>query len=127
MKTFFAALVIFALVLGFVIWNAVDLQKTFGEMLTLTEALPFEAADFKQTPETQEIVDKLYRLWDKKFARIAFTSGYENCNRADEAIGALFLHYHNNNAADFTHARLMFWDSLRRLKMLESFHFDSIF
>lgn len=127
MKTFVIAIIIFSVVIGFVIWNAIDLQKSFGEMLALTEALPFDIEDFKQDAQTKELVDKLYYLWDKKFDRIVFTSGYENCNRADEAITALFVHYKNNNASDFTHARLILWDSLRRLKMLESFHFDSIF
>ncbi len=127
MKTFLTALILFALIVGFVIWNTLDLQKTFQELLTLTESLPFEAEDFKKDAATKETVDKLYRLWDKKFNRIAFTSGYENCNRADEALGSLFIHYQNDNAEDFTHARLMFWDSLRRLKMLEGFYFDSIF
>ena len=127
MKTFLAALVLFALIVGFVVWNTIDLQKTFQELLTLTEALPFEAEDFRKDAQTQETVENLYRLWDKKFSRIAFTGGYENCNRADEALGSLFIHFQNDNAEDFTHARLMLWDSLRRLKMLESFHFDSIF
>ena len=127
MKTFIIALIILAAVIGFIIWNTLDLQKTFDEMLSLAEALPCEAHDFKQNAETQATVDKLCQLWDKQFNRIAFTSGYENCNRADEAIAALFVHYRNNNAADFTHARLVFWDSLRRLRMLESFHINSIF
>ena len=47
MKTFLAALVLFALIVGFVVWNTIDLQKTFQELLTLTEALPFEAEDFQ--------------------------------------------------------------------------------
>ncbi len=127
MKTFLAAVTILAAVISFTVWNAIDLQKTFEEMLTLAQSLPFEAEDFKRDRETEITVDKLYRLWDKNFNRIAFTSGYENCNRADEAISALFIHYKNGNASDFTHARLVFWDSICRLKMLENFHFDSIF
>ncbi len=127
MKSFMIALVLLVLVIGFIVWNAIDLQKTFDEMLVIVESLPFEAKEFKKDAETEHAVEELYRLWDKNFARIAFTSGYDNCNRADEALGSLFIHFKNDNASDFTHARLMFWDSLRRLKMLESFHFDSIF
>ena len=126
MKTFIAALVILTAIFGLVIWNTLDLQKTLDEMLSLTEALPTEASDFTQSEETTATVDRLYTLWDREFTRIAFTSGYENCNRADEAIGALFVYYKAGNAADFAHARLILWDSLHRLRMLESFHFDSI-
>ena len=126
MKTFIAAIVILSAIIGFVIWNTIDLQKTLGEMLEITEALPLEAKDFKKDDETRALVDKLYNLWDKKMGRIVFTGGYDNCNRADEAISALYIHYHNDNGGDFTHARLVLWDSLNRLKMLEGLHFDSI-
>ena len=126
MKTFIAAIVILSAIIGFVIWNTIDLQKTLGEMLEITEALPLEAKDFKKDEETRALVDKLYNLWDKKMGRIVFTGGYDNCNRADEAISALYIHYHNDNGGDFTHARLVLWDSLNRLKMLEGLHFDSI-
>ena len=95
-------------------------------MLEITEALPLEAKDFKKDDETRALVDKLYNLWDKKMGRIVFTGGYDNCNRADEAISALYIHYHNDNGGDFTHARLVLLDSLNRLKMLEGLHFDSI-
>ena len=127
MKTFLVALVILVLVIGFVIWNALDLKKTFEELLTITEALPAEASEFQKDEATREKVDALWRIWDKKFARITFTNGYENCNRADEALVSLVIHYQNDNAEDFTHARLIFWDSLCRLKTLESFGLDSIF
>ena len=95
-------------------------------MLEITEALPFEAKDFKKDEETLLLVDRLYRLWDKKIGRIVFTAGYDNCNRADDAVSALFIHYHNENAGDFAHARLILWDSLNRLKTLESLHWESI-
>ncbi len=127
MKTFIAALCLFAVTLGFVIWNTVDLQKTFEEMIALTEELPFDAEDFKKDSETEETVEKLYRLWDKKFPRLVIISAYENLNRADEALNALFIHYQNNNANDFTNSRLLFWDSLHRMQTLEGFSFGSIF
>ncbi len=127
MKTFITALFILALVAGFVIWNAVDLHHTFRELLTLTESLPMEAEEFHKTAENQATVETLYRLWDKKFSRIAMTGSYDNLTRADEAVGSLLVHYQNGNASDFTHARLMLWDSLRRLSLFESFHPEGIF
>ncbi len=122
MKTFLISLVILCSIVGFVIWNAWDLNKTINEMLALTDALPIEATEFSRDEKTEETISALWQLWERKFYRIAFTGGYSNCNRADEAIVALFIHYQNGNAEDFTHARLLFWDSLRRLKKLESFH-----
>ena len=126
MKTFIAALIILSAIVGFVIWNTIDLQKTLGEMLKITEALPMEAKDFKKDGETLALVNTLYSLWDQKMGRIVFTGGYDNCNRADEAVSALFIHYHNGNAEDFTLARLILWDSLNRMKMLEGIYLDSI-
>ncbi len=127
MKTFIAALCLFAATLGFVIWNTIDLQMTYQEMLTLTEQLPFDAEDFQQTPQNEETLETLYRLWDKKFSRLVITSAYENLNRADEALSSLLIHYKNNNENDFTNSRLLFWDSLHRMQTLEGISFDSIF
>ncbi len=119
MKTFLIALCLFFLTMSFVVWNTWDLQKTYHEMLRLAEALPTEASDFRQDAETEALVQTLYHLWDRQFPRIALTGGYENYNRADEAMESLWIHYQNDNANDFTHARLLFWNSLHRMQKLE--------
>ncbi len=126
MKTFIVALCLLALIVGFVVWNTMDLHRIFDEMIAIAEALPVNADEFEKDAENDVRVDELYRLWDKNFSRIAFTGGYENINRADEALCALFVHYQNDNAKDFTHARLIFWDSLQRMRTLEGFGLESI-
>ncbi len=127
MKTFITALIMLALITGLVIWNAVELSHTMKELIALTEALPVNADEFVKNEKNDAALDALIRLWDRNFTRIALTSAYENLNRADEAIGSLAVHYQNDNANDFTHARLMAWDSLNRMKDFESFSLKNIF
>ncbi len=126
MKTFVISLVILTLVIGFIIWNALDLNKTLDEMLTLASSLPIEASDFRKNAETEATVNALQSIWEQKFNRIALTESLGNLNRADEAVLSLSIHYKNDNAEDFTYARLLLLDSLKRLKSFESFYTDSI-
>ena len=126
MKTFIVSLLLLTLTLAFVIWNAWDLNKTLDSMLDLTQALPKESATFRKNTENEKLLDTLWQLWDKNFNRLTVTTGYSNCNRADEAIVSMIAHYQNGNAEDFTHARLLLWDSLKRMKMLESVSLHSI-
>ncbi|MBQ9748265.1 MAG: hypothetical protein IJV98_05720 [Clostridia bacterium] len=126
MKTFLIALFILALTVSFVVWNAWDLNRTAETLSALTRSLPEDAASFHKDAQTESTLAELYGLWDRKFERIAFTVGYNNCNRADEALLSLIAHYRNESAEDFTHARLLLLDSLRRLRVLEGISPESI-
>jgi len=103
-------------------------MRRIDAMLELTETLPQTEKDFEQlSPDTEETVRQLIGLWDREFPFIAFTAGYENTNRCDEAIGALSVHYQNGSVSDFTVALAVFCDALSRLRILEGFHLESIF
>ena len=56
-----------------------------------------------------------------------FTAGYDNINRADDAILLMYISYRDGDGDDFAVARMTFCDGLKRLKMLESFTLDGIF
>ena len=77
-------------------------------------------------PATKEQMEALWQLWDKNFNRIAFTSGYENIDRADDAAVTMYVSFQNGNADDFTIARQAFCDGIERLKTLESFTLNGI-
>lgn len=122
MKTFFTALVLMALVIGFVIWNAFSITGKIDELLLLAESFPKNAEDFEAKHDVLfHDVEKFYALWDKAIPRLAFTSGYDNLNRADSAAILLYASYQNRCAADFVAARYDFYDALSRLRELESF------
>ncbi len=127
MKTFLVSLVLTAAVLTFVICNSLYIGGKIEELLAIAEELPADADAFEaDAAAAEEKMEQLWTLWDESFARIAFTSGYENINRADDAILTMYISFQNRNADDFTIARMTFCDGLKRLKMLESFSLDGI-
>ena len=127
MKTFLASLILAGAVLTFVICNASYIGGKIDDLLALAEALPSTAEAFEaEDPIAKEKMETLWELWDKSFERIAFTSGYDNINRADDALLTMYVSFQNGNADDFTTARMAFCDGLKRLKMLESFSLDGI-
>ncbi|MBQ3489377.1 MAG: hypothetical protein IJA86_02175 [Clostridia bacterium] len=128
MKSFIFALLMLLSVTVFVTVNAKQTVSHIDEMLTLTEILPQNKKEFEnKSPEAELTVLKLTELWERNFPMISFTSGYENTNRSDEAIGALSMYFENGNGSDFTVALADFRDSLARLRILEGLHWHGIF
>lgn len=128
MKSFIFALIMLLSVSVFITVNACKTTAHIDEMLALTECLPKTEEDFEnQIKKYEAAVLELTQLWEKYFPSIAFTAGYENTNRCDEAIGALEIHFTNRNGEDFTVSLSEFCDALSRLRMLEGFHWQGIF
>ena len=127
MKTFIVSLILASLAFGFVVWNSVCISAKLDNLLELAEALPADADAFDENdPATKEHMEALWQLWDKNFNRIAFTSGYENIDRADDAAVTMYVSFQNGSADDFTIARQAFCDGIERLKTLESFTLNGI-
>jgi hypothetical protein len=128
MKSFIFALLMLFSVTVFITFNAHQTISYIDEMLALTEILPKDKFDFEnQSEQTLLAVNELTALWKKWFPLISFATGYENTNRCDEAIGALAIHFKNGNGEDFSVALSEFRDALDRLRILEGFHWQSIF
>ena len=128
MKTFIAALLLVSIVLTFVLCNMFYICGKIDEMLAIVETFPTDDAAFEAEYDTlREPMEKLWTVWDSNFNRIASTTGYENINRADDAIIMLYTSYQNRDGNNFSLACLTFTDSIKRLKALESFSLQSIF
>lgn len=128
MKTFIVAILLISAVFTFVICNAYYIGGKIDALLEIAEALPADARTFEDSyTGTEEDMNRLWQMWDESFNRIAFTTGYDNINRADDALLSMYISYQNGNGDDFAVARMTFCDGLKRLKMLESFSLDGIF
>lgn len=128
MKTFIASLLLISAVLTFVICNSCYIGGKIDALLEIAEMLPADADAFETGKDTlEDSMDLLWQMWDKSFNRIAFTAGYDNINRADDAILLMYISYRDGDGDDFAVARMTFCDGLKRLKMLESFTLDGIF
>lgn len=128
MKTFIVSLFIFGILTALVICNAVYIGKTTDRLLALAEELPRDAESFEREAESAaDKTEALYALWDDRVIRLTFTMGYESINRADGAILDMRVSMKNGNGEDFSVARAVFCDAIRRLHSLESFSFRGIF
>ena len=128
MKSFVFALLLLLSVIVFVSTNAGKTIGCIDEMLALANDLPQTAEEFQNAnPDIEKTVHSLVDLWDREFPILAFTAGYENTDRCDEAIGALSVHFKNQSAPDFAVALSEFCDGLLRLRILEGVRWESIF
>ena len=127
MKSFIFAIVLLLSVSLFVTLNAAKNVKSIDQLLMIADRLPKNAEAFASCNGMEENVKALTDLWDKEFPSIVCTAGYENTNRCDEAIGALAVHFQNQNGADFSVSLSEFCDALFRLRVLEGISLQGIF
>ena len=127
MKSFVFAICLLLAVTIFITANAIKTVEHIDEMLNIANSLPRNEEEFSSKEHIEKDVLSLIELWDREFPALTFTAGYDNTNRCDEAIGALAVHFRNNNGADFAVALSEFCDGLYRLRILEGFHWEGIF
>lgn len=127
MKSFIIAISLLFSITVFVTVNSSKTISRIDQMLKIAEALPKTEEAFLHGEYADEDVLALIALWDRHFPVLVYTAGYANTNRCDEAIGALAVHFHNQNGSDFAVALSEFCDGLRRLRTLEGFDWDGIF
>ena len=127
MKSFVFAVFLLSAVTLFITVNSAKTVERIDTMLALADVLPKSEEDFSAAECIDGDVLALVELWDREFPAIAFTAGYDNTNRCDEAIGALSVHFRNGNGAEFAVALSEFCDGLYRLKILEGFHWEGVF
>lgn len=128
MKTFICALAIVCILTGIVVLNMLSINRTVDEMLDIAASVPERDGDIADDfSDVAEKVEKLRKLWDKKITKLAYTVGYDDINRADDAMSELYTSYLTKSKDSFITARLKFIDAMRRIKQMENFNPHSIF
>lgn len=128
MKTFICALVIVCILTGVVVLNMLSINRTVDEMLDIASSVPENDDDIADDfSDVAEKIEKLWELWDKKITKLAYTVGYDDINRADDAMCELYTSYVTKSKDSFITARLKFIDAVRRIKQMENFNPHSIF
>ena len=91
MKTFICALAIVCILTGVVVLNMLSINRTVDEMLDIASSVPERDGDIADDfSDVAEKVEKLWELWDKKITKLAYTVGYDDINRADDAMSELY-------------------------------------
>lgn len=128
MKTFICALAVVCILTGAVVLNMLSINRSVDEMLDIASSVPGHDGDIADDfSDVAEKVEKLWKLWDKKITKLAYTVGYDDINRADDAMSELYTSYITKSKEGFITARLKFIDAVRRIKQMENFNLHSIF
>ncbi len=127
MKTFIAAIIIFALLCGVISGVSAFVPDRISELSALAAALPEGEADF--SPPSARLLseaENLFALWDKNMRVFPYIMGYEMLDRADEAALSLLSYAKSGERAEFLAAKARFLDSLERLRELFGVQFSAI-
>ena len=122
MKTFICALAVICILTGAVVLNMLSINRSVDEMIDIASSVPGHDGDIADDfSDVAEKVEKLWELWDKKITKLAYTVGYDDINRADDAMSELYTSYITKSKEGFITARLKFIDAVRRIKQMENF------
>ncbi len=127
MKTFIAAVIIFALLCCAIFGIYVFVMGRVSALSALALALPEDAADF--TPPSASLLrdaEEFFFLWDKSMRVFPYIMGYEMLERADEAALSMLSYAKSGERAEFAAAKARFLDSIARIRELFGLNLASI-
>ncbi len=120
MKTFIAALIIFALLFSLVLASAFYVQKRADALLSLAYGLPESANGFDNDSEIKEKTSALLSLWRESERGFAYIICRDVADKASEAAHALYAAAEAGSAEDFLPARLHFIAEVERIALIFS-------
>jgi hypothetical protein len=123
MKTFIAALIIFALLAASVTAISCFAVGRIDALSELAKALPEGKA---LPPDAVEKAAHLHAEWEKSLRFLVYTASYDILAGASEAANALSAASRAESADDFASARLRFIEAMRRLRLLFSVSAESV-
>ena len=126
MKTFIAALIIFALLFSLVLASALYVQKEADSLLSLARALPEDREGFESDGRTAEKALTLLRTWQESKCRFGYIMNRDITDKADEAANAIFAAAEAGSADNFLPARLRFISLVERIALMFSLSPESI-
>jgi hypothetical protein len=127
LKTFIAAIIIFAILCGTVFGISAFILHRLSELSAIANDLPQEETDF--SPPSESLLERtraLYALWDKSMRFFPYIMDYNMLERADEAALSLFSYAKSGEQAEFLAAKASFSDAIARLRVLFSTSLSSI-
>lgn len=126
MKTFIAALIIFALLFSLVLGSAFFVRKEASALLSLARALPDDGKGFESGGRTAEKALTLLRAWQESKRRFSYIMGRDIIDKADEAAHAIYAAAKAESADNFLPARLRFISLMERITLIFSLSAESI-
>ena len=122
MKEVIAVLILLALLVGFVVWNAIYINNVATRFSEAVDALP-DVTD----PACAEAAKALHAEWEKCAPIVGISVSYSVADRVGEQSAVLSACAACGDAPGYASARALLADSLRDLRRAEQFSPRSLF
>ena len=122
MKSFVVTLVIFSLLIAFIIFNYVFVNRYSKCLADMTEALPDIGAD-----DCIEKIGALTEGWQKHRCFISFSAGISSLQNIDDLLDSLLVAKETGNGYEFRKAKALLINAFDDLAQFESFSPEDIF
>ncbi len=127
MKTFIAAVIIFALLCCAIFGIYIFVTGRVSALSALALALPEDMAEFDMPSERLvRDTEEFFFLWDKSMRIFPYIMGYEMTDRADEAALSMLSYAKSGERTEFLAAKTRFLDSIARIRELFGLNLASI-
>ena len=122
MKSFAVTLVIFFLLIAFVIFNYVVMNRYSECLRNMTDALP--------SIESDDYTDKINELtaeWKKHRCFISFSTGISALQSIDDMLDSILIAANTGNVYEFRRIKALLINAFDGIAQFESFSPDDIF
>ena len=120
MKTFWAALIIFGLLLLLIAGNAVFIHHTATE-------LEDRLSDLPPCAEATDAVNDLQAFWQKRQEWVGLSVSYEEIRKLDECIIEMQSACAQGEESDFETAKCLAFSAVAYIRRLERFSPENLF
>ena len=121
MKAWIISLVLFILLLGLIIGNAVYIHRVAARLCEISDSLVFDEE------ETEARFEMLEAYWERNRAFIALSISYRELDRVAEMMISLRSAYETKNASDFEEYRRLFRDVADEISRFERFSVENLY
>lgn len=122
MKSFIVTLIIFFVLISFIIFNYVLVNRYSECLKEMTETLP--ASD---SGDCVERITALSEEWQKHRCFISFSAGISSLQNIDDMLDSLLVACENRNTFEFEKAKALLVNAFEGLAQFESFSPEDIF
>ena len=119
MKSFAIASVLFILLIGIIIGNAIYVHHVSSHILEQLEALSFESS--------ADALSSLEEYWMRHHPFVSLSLGYGELDHLSESLIAMEAAHTCREASDFERFRQICFDAARELTRLERFSPENLF
>lgn len=119
MKTFYASLIVFFLLIALIVCNGVYVKRT-------TAALEALLSEISQMPSSAESLQAIEEKWQSSKKILSLSVAFEELRELDAQLLSMRAAVSTGAAADFERARLLAMEALIRMREPEELSMDNL-